>query len=391
LTFAQIDIIMPSLETVEIVQEDAVPMMEAEDSDDDKTVAMEDYKEVSRDAAPCQSDLQKALEAEPTPDEEQAVPPEVSSDSDGPKKEQQVVVQQTSGNSRTKRRVTPTPESNQKEKQQKKVNQLKLGAFFFAPSKKSSPQTKNKPEPLVVGNKQSYINSISVESKVTTSKPDTPTQEPVNEATKDASPEKLTTETTQGEPKPDSKALETEEMVAKESKNSIRKRNASKKQKLKAELPAKGTESPPQLALEQADAEQQAERKAIVLDLPEPTQEDSSIPSMKRARKIADNDATKPEPLKKPEPKKELPEDRKVLLQKHDEMKSRYTRRAEELVAGARGGLDEEEFQMPEPQSAEVEESSPEDNFPDQAVSNMVLLIEGSHLPLSKLVSRVVG
>jgi hypothetical protein len=374
---------MPSLETLEIVEVDAAPMMEAEDSDDEKTVAMEEYEEVSRDAAFCQSDLQKALEAELTivkptvRNEEEAVPLQVYSDS--PKKEPQVVVQQTNGTSHNKRRVTPTTESNQKNKQQKKVNQMKLGAFFFSPSKKSSPQSKKKPEPLGVGNEQYFI-------KVTASKPDRLAMDRVNEATKDATPEKPKTEPTPEEPTPESKASETEEdTVAEESKISTRTRNASKKKKLQADSPAKGTESPSQLASEQAedhgDAKEQPESKATVIDLTEPTPEESSTPSKKRARKSADDDAAKPAPKKKPEPKKELPEDRKVLLQKHNDMKSRYTRRAEVLVAGARGGLDEEDFKMPEPQSAEVKESSSlEDEFPDQAVSSMVLLIEGRYV-----------
>jgi hypothetical protein len=381
---------MPSLETFEIVDEDAAPMMEAEDSDDEKTVAMEDYEEVSRDAAPCQSDLQKALEAEPTIVKQAVatVPPQVSSDSDSPKKKLQVVVQQSNGTSRTKRRVTPNMESNQKKNQQKKVNQLTLGAFFFAPSKKSSPQTKKKPEQLVVEKKEYSTNPTLVNTKVTTSKPaTTPAMEPLNEATKDATPEKPKTEPTPEEPKPESKALDTDEdMVAEESKKCSRQRNTSKKQKLQADSPTKGTELPPQLASEPADddgdAKQQPERKAIALDQSKPTQEESSTPSKKRARKSANDVATKLEPKKKPEAKKELPEDRKVLLQKHDDMKSRYTRRAEELVAGARGGLDEEEFEMPEPQSEEVGESSPEDEFPDQAVSSMVLLIEGRYVSL---------
>ena len=77
------------------------------------------------------------------------------------------------------------------------------------------------------------------------------------------------------------------------------------------------------------------------------------------------------------EPITELPEERKTLLQKYADMKTRYSRRSQELVEEARNGLAEEDFVMPEPQPNKEESSASEDTFSDHVIANMAVLIEG--------------
>jgi hypothetical protein len=72
----------------------------------------------------------------------------------------------------------------------------------------------------------------------------------------------------------------------------------------------------------------------------------------------------------------DLPEERLALLRKHKHMEERYSKLAEELVLGARGGLDEENFDIPELQHTVVDASADHD-FPACVVANMVLHIEG--------------
>ena len=73
----------------------------------------------------------------------------------------------------------------------------------------------------------------------------------------------------------------------------------------------------------------------------------------------------------------ELPEERKVLLQKYSDMKTRYSRRSKELVEEGSKGLAEEDFVMPEPIQKKEESTTSEDKFPDYVVANMAVLIEG--------------
>ena len=102
--------------------------------------------------------------------------------------------------------------------------------------------------------------------------------------------------------------------------------------------------------------------------------------------KPADDSKTAETSSKADHPLQGLSDENKALLQTHKDMISRYSSRAEELVEGARGGLEEEHFDMPPPLEDETsssssspspssEEEDPE--YPDQVVANMALWIEG--------------
>ena len=87
------------------------------------------------------------------------------------------------------------------------------------------------------------------------------------------------------------------------------------------------------------------------------------------------NDCTEKE-VEESDPVEDLSEDQKALLEKHNDMRTRYSRRAEELVAENKEGLVEENFKLPEPQQSKMEGASDEE-FPDEVLANVALLIEG--------------
>ena len=70
----------------------------------------------------------------------------------------------------------------------------------------------------------------------------------------------------------------------------------------------------------------------------------------------------------------ELDEERIALLKKHAGMRNRCLQRSRELVEIVREGLEEEIFEMPE---VEVAEISSDEKFPEAVVSNMARIIEG--------------
>jgi len=93
----------------------------------------------------------------------------------------------------------------------------------------------------------------------------------------------------------------------------------------------------------------------------------------------------------------ELPEERRTLIHQHNAMKGRYLARASELVTRYRDGTDEENdfgmiYLQPVTDENELKllnTTNKCEEFPAQIVTNMALLIEGSDLPLSGLVSKI--
>jgi hypothetical protein len=74
-------------------------------------------------------------------------------------------------------------------------------------------------------------------------------------------------------------------------------------------------------------------------------------------------------------PDEPLSEERLALLNKHADMIQRCQQRSKELVLVAREGLEEEDYEMPQP---EIQlDLSTDDEFPDAVVHNMAVLIEG--------------
>lgn len=71
----------------------------------------------------------------------------------------------------------------------------------------------------------------------------------------------------------------------------------------------------------------------------------------------------------------------KDLLQKHKDMQQRYQQRSQDLVEGSRSGLDEEQFNIPTLEEAALGENS-DDEFPETALRNMAILIEGRYVQL---------
>lgn len=104
--------------------------------------------------------------------------------------------------------------------------------------------------------------------------------------------------------------------------------------------------------------------------------EASTTKSNKKTSKSSSIEVTNDKENKNEQPF-ELPEERKVLLQKYSDMKTRYSRRSKELVEEGSKGLAEEDFVMPEPIQKKEESTTSEDKFPDYVVANMAVLIEG--------------
>lgn len=85
-----------------------------------------------------------------------------------------------------------------------------------------------------------------------------------------------------------------------------------------------------------------------------------------------------------------LPAETQELLQKHATMRKQYCQRANEILAVCRHVVDEEDFEIPVPESETVPPEASFDNFPDFAVKTLVCLVEGSAESLSILALRAV-
>jgi hypothetical protein len=352
---------MPSLEVMEIVQETNV--MDCDD-DDDRTVEM---TEKPASTAPTTKEKEE-LSAKEDPPKQVEVGLPITAASTKPKAP-------SKKSPSKKRRVTPTDESSsKKQQQQKKVNQMTLGSFFFGAKKQtSSPLSKpvtagtkrKQPSPVKSPRKDAASTKAEVETleaKATTgSSTETTAQEDKKKEQKDKSP---------ASPRKESKEV----MAAPQSPND----NDT------VDL----TNDSPDTNAKDLDCN----ANNMCIDAPsspiapeeKPEKESSSNESSaNRASPSNDKSSTHPIVIDSSEESdakgvsaEELPEERKALLQKNNDMTTRYSRRAEELVREARGGLDDEDFTLPEPQPVE-EESASDQEFSDSVLANMALLIEG--------------
>lgn len=87
-----------------------------------------------------------------------------------------------------------------------------------------------------------------------------------------------------------------------------------------------------------------------------------------------------------------IPEEWKRIIAKYDALRSRYRRRAEELIQRGNDGLEEEKFQLPSPNNEtetnkgnQIVPRCDNADFPESLVPNLAVLIQGSRLPLSAL------
>eukprot|EP00980_Cylindrotheca_fusiformis_P000723 scaffold168_cov124-Cylindrotheca_fusiformis.AAC.23 len=262
------------------------------------------------------------------------------------------------------KQVTPADEpasanstSSSKQRQQRKVNQMTLGNFFFATKTSSSSPTKSPAATNMTP--MTTIRSLKKQPSLTkTSQTKSPVpvqssekEKPSAAPTLDCSSKELAT------------TMATDE-------NTVEKK--------KVELPANDETS------------KRAEQETTTVALPPRRKRRASVQTKTATAsspKAAVADPAKKDEDSKPLPRaEELSDERKALLKKHQSMKTRYTSRSQELVEEAKKGLPEEEYVMPEPRKEPVEGN---DEFSDPVVANMVLLIEGSPLPLSKLAERV--
>jgi hypothetical protein len=314
----------------------------------------------------------------------------------------------------SQRRVTPLEPPTAKKLQQKKVNQMTLSSFFHRGNSKKAPATapmkaeSTRRSPSMKHGSQvlqvevveptDSIMQMRITSKVcvtpsTTSKPPhsqdkaelskakntTPIGSPAksqasltvgdtsNDPTADISPvagvmgkamdETAIPSETAALPPVDAEPNQAEPSLAATSRpRSTRKRKAT----------LTDTAAAPKVPAEQAVTAEVApgdtsESVDIEICIPQ-----NKAPQHKKQRAAEPGKQAPPEPLS---------EDRQALLQKHADMSQRCQQRSRELVQVAREGLEEEQFDMPQPEL--LLELPSGDEFPDTVVKNMAVLIEG--------------
>jgi hypothetical protein len=302
------------------------------------------------------------------------------------------------------KQVTPADEivnastrstSSSKQTQQRKVNQMTLGNFFFG-VKKSSPVPKSPPVTTLSSPKKTSAASGSKE-------PAGSTEKPSHEA-KDSDAKHIDfgkAETTNDTSTPKSKDDKTGMLASTEAAPEAtdlpkdvksdppkkptpeRKLRVSPRKTASSPKAQEATNGTSNTESKDGKTDMSASTEAALeaTDLPKDVKSDPpKKPPPKRKRRASSKKTASPPSAQeetKPDnqPPVELPEERKTLLKKYSGMKTRYARRSQELVEEARKGLPEENFAMPEPQPKKEEGDG--DGFPDHAIANMVLMIEG--------------
>lgn len=357
---------MPSLEVVEIVQETNV--MDCDD-DNDRTVEMTEEP-----ASTAPNTKEKAdLSSNEEPPKQVKVGVPITATSTKP-------TAPSKKSSSKERRVTPTDESlSKKQQQQKKVNQMTLGSFFFGAKKQtSSPVSK----PVTAGTKRKQPSPVKSPEKDATS---TKAEVEILEA-------KATTGTsTKTSAREDKKKEQKDKSPASPRKESKEVMGAPQSPSTNDNDTVDLTNDAPDTNAKELDyntnnRDIDAPSGPIAPEEKPEKESSSNGSSANRASTSDDKSSTHPIVIDSSEESdaktvsaEELPEERKALLQKNKDMATRYSRRAEELVLEARGGLDDEDFTLPEPQPVE-EESASDQEFSDSVLANMALLIEGRYV-----------
>lgn len=226
------------------------------------------------------------------------------------------------------KQVTPADEtvlgsssstSSRKQKQQRKVNQMTLGNFFFGVK-----ETSTVPKSPPVATRTSPRKKSSKTSKAVV--------------------------TTMEKPCDDQTACEVKSIDFKK-KETVVAKDSTKDCKEDKMAPYAPSKAPPATSPRKVDKE--------------------TTPKRKKA--TATKKTATPKVLEEKAP--ELSEERKALLKKYSGMKTRYARRAQDLVEEAKKGLPEEDFTMPELHTNKEEGEG--NDYSDNVIATMVLLIEG--------------
>ncbi|CAJ1966857.1 unnamed protein product [Cylindrotheca closterium] len=310
---------------------------------------------------------------------------------------------ETQGNNETPKQVTPTDASSEdgskhsasKQKQQKKVNQMTLGNFFFGVTKSPT-----KPKSPIVTSAKSKSKSASTATKEPAPKKaqeaegtmegpiELNSSDDSSVSTKETlSPKKETKETSN-----DAAKKTTTETISEESTTRDVAENASKQPESSAAEPESSTAENKMIEETEQDPTKE-ENDVEVIEEEESSKKEAKVSPKRKRRKstkaAAQSKAVEAPPPPEEQPPIELSEERQEALQKYKDMKSRFETKADELFQEVYNGLPEEQFEMPDPETKAVEDSIASDEFPDFVVANMILLIEGSTLPISKLTEQV--
>jgi len=320
-----------------------------------------------------------------------------------------------------KRRVTPTGDSGIKKKQQKVVNHMSLSSFFFQRSENIT--TTSTPSKIVKamaksGNSDVVIprvtSTVKNSSSIPTSENDTPdknrdceldivTDQPQNDKSAKVKPdEKEVTrkiipsegETrnspstkinldheTEKSPR-DTQAVSLETKIDSDSVSTTTTRIDPTELAFETENPSDVAQSAPSTSsvrTKNKNSKRSNTRKGKKSESTENSKSPESLASVTK-KKLSEGDLTK---------------ESYALLQKYRKMKKRYLERASEITCRHKDGLDEEEFgtvkllPLSEDTKLKMNDSNLCEEFPTEVVANMASLIEGSGLPLSKLVSKI--
>jgi len=358
-------VVMPTLEVVQNA-------VDASLSDDDKTVEMDFGEDPPPTSCTPTKVTEKTNAAEKLPETES---------------DPVVTNKESKGNDEleTAKQVTPTDaaddgskHSASKQKQQKKVNQMTLGNFFFgakkSPSKPKSPiaAAKSSSKSASTATKEPAKKAQEVEGTM---------EEPIELST--SSDSSVSTEAAshakKGKEETNNDAAEKPTKTMAEESTTDTVKNAAKEPE-----PSFEPESSAENKMEETQQVSTKEEDVEVV-VEEPPKKEAKV-SPKRKRR---NSTTKAAPKAAPKPPVELSKERQEALQKYKDMKSRFEAKAEVLFQEVFNVLPEEQFEMPKPEEKAVDADIASDEFPDFVVANMILLIEGSTLPISKLTEKV--
>lgn len=291
--------------------------------------------------------------------------------------------------------ITPnSPDGSSKKQQQRKVSQQTLSSFFFSSNGKQSSQASASNNSKVKTSNKSSLNAIQqsgpqgelTPNQKTGHKKDTAVKIPTNSSPSEESDESLPVENV----KVNSEAL-SEKMAESPGVSPNKIDGLNGQDSIQGEKASDNSTSQPAEPSKQASNETSS--KTILFDLSQGDEEANSESKVSEVQAIPlddreDNTSCQARSQDDIDQQlSDLPDDRKMLLEKHRGMIETYEKRVSELVKSASGGLICEDFELPAPKEAPVENPSDEE-FPECVVANMALIIEGRYADLISLGRR---
>ncbi|VEU33534.1 unnamed protein product [Pseudo-nitzschia multistriata] len=318
-----------------------------------------------------------------------------------------------------KRRVTPGSDCGSKQKQQRKINQMTLSSFF---NKGSIPTPSKKKKKAATASTNQENNGVASgsspkerEASANSSSPSTKlakeTKMEIEIITVDSDDDKVQGKSPASNPiSPSKKAPLAVEGTSLSSDNE-KTGTASQRAPVNDKKANKGDKSSSQIMVGGSPRS-----KTVICKPSSPTNSlsvlesasgtpaaISAIPIKRKSNRKVKTKTKSPDPstcpslavVKKKLSEKDLTKERLALLRKYTSMKEMYLKRANEIVGQHRDGLKGEKIEsvnlepITDGTELQTKESKLCEDFPTQVVANMALIIEGSDLPLSRLVSKV--